>query len=239
MLEMNNLTKVYQNGKKALDDLSLTIAPGELIGFIGPNGAGKTTALRIITGIIQSSSGDVRIQGHSIKTDSLEAKKNFTFVPDHPEIYEGLRGIEYLNFMADIYEVSPTDRKERIQRYALLFQIEEALTQKVNSYSHGMKQKLLIIGALLPEAKLFILDEPHVGLDPHAARVLKDLMLAHCAKGGSVLFSSHVLEIVENLCHKVAIIHKGRLLDFDTMENIKENSVLSLEEIFLEMTDDE
>ncbi len=239
MLEIRSLSKIYSNGKQALDSLSLTISPGELIGFIGPNGAGKTTALRIITGVIPPTSGEVLLGGHSITEEPVKAKKTFTFVPDHPEIYQGLRGIQYLNFLGDIYEVEPALRKERIERYARLFQIEDALNQKISSYSHGMKQKLLITGALLPEPQLFILDEPHVGLDPHSAKVLKDLMEEHCEKGGSVLFSSHVLEVVENLCHKVAILHKGRLLAYDTLTAIKADSSLSLEEIFLEMTEDE
>ena len=239
MLEIRNLSKIYPNGKQALDSLSLTIGPGELIGFIGPNGAGKTTALRIITGIIPPTSGEVLLGGHSITEEPVEAKKGFAFVPDHPEIYQGLRGIQYLNFLGDIYEVEPALRKERVERYARLFQIEEALNQKISSYSHGMKQKLLITGALLPQPPLLILDEPHVGLDPHSAKVLKDLMEEHCEKGGSVLFSSHVLEVVENLCHKVAILHKGRLLAYDTLTAIKADSSLSLEEIFLEMTEDE
>ena len=239
MLEIRSLSKIYSNGKQALDSLSLTISPGELIGFIGPNGAGKTTALRIITGVIPPTSGEVLLGGHSITEEPVKAKKTFAFVPDHPEIYQGLRGIQYLNFLGDIYEVEPALRKERVERYARLFQIEEALNQKISSYSHGMKQKLLITGALLPQPPLFILDEPHVGLDPHSAKVLKDLMEEHCQKGGSVLFSSHVLEVVENLCHKVAILHKGRLLAYDTLTAIKADSSLSLEEIFLEMTEDE
>ena len=238
MLDIANLTKIYSNGKKALDSLSLTIGKGELIGFIGPNGAGKTTALKIITGIIPATEGSVSIAGHDILRDPVEAKRNFTFVPDHPEIYDGLSGIDYLNFIADIYEVGLEDRRARIERYAALFQIDEALGQKIASYSHGMKQKLLITAALLPRTPLFILDEPHVGLDPHAARILKDLMREHCEAGGSVLFSSHVLEVVENLCHKVAILHKGKLLAFDTLEGIKEHQEVSLEEIFLEMTED-
>ena len=238
MLQIDHLTKIYAGGKQALDGLSLSLTPGELVGFIGPNGAGKTTALRIITGIIPPTHGSVAIGGHDITTDALAAKRRFTFVPDHPEIYEGLSGIAYLNFIADIYEVGVEERKERIERYTRLFQIDDALGQSIGSYSHGMKQKLLITGALLPEAPLFILDEPHVGLDPHSARVLKDLMLEHCQKGGTVLFSTHVLEVVENLCHRVAILKDGRLLAFDTLENIKSGSNESLEEIFLELTED-
>lgn len=239
MLKINNLTKSYDKRKIALDDLNLDIKKGELIGFIGPNGAGKTTTLKIITGIISADQGQVEINGHNLQKDMIGAKKSFTFVPDHPEIYESISGIDYLNFIADIYEVSIENRKKRIQDFSSRFQLEDALGQKINTYSHGMKQKLLITAALLPEAPLFILDEPHVGLDPHSARVLKDLMLEHCKKGGSVLFSSHVLEVVENLCHKVAIINKGKLIAYDTLENIKQNKEKTLEEIFLEMTDHE
>jgi ABC-2 type transport system ATP-binding protein len=193
----------------------------------------------MITGIIAPTDGDIFVGGHSIKTDAVAAKKSFTFVPDHPEIYDAVKGIDYLNFIADMYEVSLNDRKERIERYTKLFQIDDALLQTVNAYSHGMRQKLMICGALLPKPKLFILDEPHVGLDPHSAKVLKDLMKEHCAEGGTVLFSSHVLEVVENLCDRVAIIHKGKLIGCGTIDEITNNTDVSLEDIFLEMTKDE
>jgi ABC-2 type transport system ATP-binding protein len=175
----------------------------------------------MITGIISPTSGEIHIDGHSIKTDAVAAKKGFTFVPDHPEVYDAIKGIDYLNFIADMYEVSKSDRKERIERYTKLFQIDDALTQTINAYSHGMRQKLMICGALIPKPKLFILDEPHVGLDPHSAKVLKDLMKEHCESGGTVLFSSHVLEVVENLCDRVAIIHKGKLIACGSLEEIK------------------
>ncbi len=239
MLKITELTKSYDKKNKALDNLTLEIKKGELIGFIGPNGAGKTTTLKIITGIITADKGIVEIDGNNLATNAIATKKSFTFVPDHPEIYESITGIDYLNFIADIYDVSVEDRQERIQRYSSQFQLDHALGKKINTYSHGMKQKLLITAALLPEAPLFILDEPHVGLDPHSSRVLKNLMLEHCRKGGSVLFSTHVLEVVENLCHKIAIINKGNLIAFDTLDNIKQNKDLSLEETFLEMTDHE
>lgn len=239
MLNIKNVTKVYSQGKKAVDELVLDIGEGEIFGFIGPNGAGKTTTLKMITGIIAPTSGEIHIDGHSIKTDAVAAKKGFTFVPDHPEVYDAIKGIDYLNFIADMYEVSKSDRKERIERYTKLFQIDDALTQTINAYSHGMRQKLMICGALLPKPKLFILDEPHVGLDPHSAKVLKDLMKEHCEAGGTVLFSSHVLEVVENLCDRVAIIHKGKLIACGSLEEIKQDRTVSLEEIFLEMTKDE
>lgn len=239
MLQIKGVTKVYGKDKKAVDSLSMTVNQGEIFGFIGPNGAGKTTTLKMITGIIAPTDGDIFVDGHSIKTDAVAAKKSFTFVPDHPEIYDAVKGIDYLNFIADMYEVSLNDRKERIQRYTKMFQIDDALLQTVNAYSHGMRQKLMICGALLPKPKLFILDEPHVGLDPHSAKVLKDLMKEHCAEGGTVLFSSHVLEVVENLCDRVAIIHKGKLIGCGTIDEITNNTDVSLEDIFLEMTKDE
>jgi ABC-2 type transport system ATP-binding protein len=239
MLQIKGVTKVYGKDKKAVESLSMTVKQGEIFGFIGPNGAGKTTTLKMITGIIAPTDGDIFIDGHSIKTDAVAAKKGFTFVPDHPEIYDAVKGIDYLNFIADMYEVSLNNRKERIQRYTKLFQIDDALLQTVNAYSHGMRQKLMICGALLPKPKLFILDEPHVGLDPHSAKVLKDLMKEHCAEGGTVLFSSHVLEVVENLCDRVAIIHKGKLIGCGTIDEITNNTDVSLEDIFLEMTKDE
>ncbi len=239
MLKIKGVTKIYNETKTAVDELELEIGEGEIFGFIGPNGAGKTTTLKMITGIISATKGEILIGGHSIKTDSVAAKKGFTFVPDHPEVYDAVKGIDYLNFIADMYEVSKADRKERVERYTKLFQIDDALSQSINSYSHGMRQKLMICGALLPKPKLFILDEPHVGLDPHSAKVLKDLMKEHCDEGGTVLFSSHVLEVVENLCDRVAIIHKGKLIACGTLEEIKKDRTVSLEDIFLEMTKDE
>lgn len=239
MLRIQNVTKVYKSGKVAVDDLSIEINDGEIFGFIGPNGAGKTTTLKMITGIIAPTHGDITINGKSIRTDAVNAKSQFTFVPDQSEIYDAVKGIDYLNFMADMYDVTLPDRKERIQRYTKLFQIEDALNESINSYSHGMRQKLMICGALIPNPKMFILDEPHVGLDPQSNKILKDIMKEHCLNGGVVLFSSHVLEVVENLCHRVAIIHKGKLLACDTLDAIKNNGTASLEELFLEMTKDE
>ncbi|KXZ39034.1 ABC-2 type transport system ATP-binding protein [Alkalithermobacter thermoalcaliphilus JW-YL-7 = DSM 7308] len=239
MLILNNVSKSYDKSKKAVDNISLEINKGEIVGFIGPNGAGKTTTIKMITGMISPDSGKISINGLDITKDPVEAKKNFTFVPDHPTIFDSIKGIDYLNFIADMYDVSINDRKKRIEKFTKTFQIYDALTKTINSYSHGMRQKLLISGALLPNPKLFILDEPLVGLDPHSAKILKDLMKDHCKNGGTVFFSSHLLEVVENLCDKVAIIHKGRLIAYDTAENIKSKSNSTLEEIFLEMTKDE
>ncbi len=192
----------------------------------------------MITGIIAPSQGEIVINGIDMIKNPVAAKGQFTFVPDHPEIYDGIKGIDYLNFIADIYDVPLKGRQEQIQALTKRFQIDDALGQSINLYSHGMRQKLMICGALIPNTKLFILDEPHVGLDPQSAKVLKDVMVEHCEKGGTVLFSSHVLEVVENLCDRVAIIHKGKLLVQDTLENIKANRDISLEDLFLEMTQD-
>lgn len=239
MLVLKNVTKSYDGKKKAVDNLSLKINQGEIFGFVGPNGAGKTTTINMITGILEPSNGEITINGQNINQNSVEAKKCFSYVPDHPEIFSSIKGIDYLNFIADMYEISVTDRKRQIERYTKAFEIYAALTQPVNSYSHGMKQKLLISGALLPTPKLFILDEPLGGLDPHSAKMLKDMMKEHCNNGGTVFFSSHVLEVVENLCDRIGIINRGKLITCDTLENIKQNSDSSLEDIFLELTKDE
>lgn len=238
MIQLKNVTKIFGGTKTAVDHLDLEIKKGEIFGFIGPNGAGKTTTLRMITGIIAPTEGQITVNGHDIASEAIDAKRQFTFVPDHSEIYDAVRGIDYLNFIADMYEVPVEERKERIERFTSLFQIDDALADAINSYSHGMRQKLMICGALLPDPEVFILDEPHVGLDPHANKILKDLMREHCARGGTVLFSSHVLEVVENLCHRVAIIHKGKLIACDTLDQIKQQRTSTLEEIFLEMTAD-
>ena len=239
MLVLKNVSKNYDSKKAAVEQLSLEVRKGEIFGFIGPNGAGKTTTIKMITGIIAPGAGSIEIDGKDITKDPVGAKKNFTFVPDHPTIFDAIRGIDYLNFIGDMYEVPVKERKERVEKYTKAFQIYDALSQTVNSYSHGMRQKLLLSGALLPNPKLFILDEPMVGLDPYSAKVLKDIMKEHCEKGGTVFFSSHGLEVVENLCQRIAIIHKGKLIACDTLENIKKKKDGTLEEIFLEMTKDE
>lgn len=239
MLSLKNISKSYDGKKKAVNNLNLEVKKGEIMGFIGPNGAGKTTTIKMIAGILSPSQGEITINGVDIEKNTVQAKKNFTFVPDHPAIFDAIKGIDYLNFIADMYDVSVEDRKQRIERYTKDFQIYSALGQTINSYSHGMKQKLLVSGALIPNPKLFILDEPLVGLDPQSAKILKDLMKEHCEKGGTVFFSSHVLEVVENLCDRVAIINKGKLVVCDTPESIKNNTDSTLEQIFLEMTKDE
>ncbi|HKL13625.1 MAG TPA: ABC transporter ATP-binding protein [Halanaerobiales bacterium] len=239
MLKINSVTKVYENNKKAVDDLNLAVNKGEIFGFLGPNGAGKTTTIRMITGILDITEGDILVNGYSIAKETIKAKSSFTFVPDHPEIFDSISGIEYLNFIADMYEVPLEDRENIIEKYARDFEIYEDLTQQIKSYSHGMRQKLLVIGALLPNPKILILDEPLGGLDPRSARILKNIMREHCQEGGTVFFSSHVLEVVENLCDRVAIIDEGQLIACDTLKNLKQNTDISLEDIFLELTEDE
>lgn len=239
MLVLKNVSKSYDKKKKVVNNISLEVREGEIMGFIGPNGAGKTTTIKMITGIISPSEGYITINGMDISKSPVKAKGNFTYVPDYPSIFDSIKGIDYLNFIADMYDVSVEDRKERIEKFTKQFQIYEALTQTINSYSHGMKQKLLISGALIPNPKIFILDEPMIGLDPHSAKILKDLMREHCDKGGTVFFSSHGLEVVENICDRVAIIHKGKLIACDVVENIKKSNDNTLEKVFLEMTKDE
>jgi len=240
MLSLKEVTKVYENNnKKAVNNLNLEVNKGEIFGFLGPNGAGKTTTIRMITGILDITEGEILVNGFNIDKDPIKAKSSFTLVPDHPEIFDSISGIEYLNFIADMYEVSIQDREKTIEKYARDFELYGDLTQQIKSYSHGMKQKLLVIGALLPEPKILILDEPLGGLDPRSARILKNIMREHCKKGGTVFFSSHVLEVVENLCDRVAIIDEGELIACDSLENLKQNSEITLEDIFLELTADE
>ena len=240
MLSLKEVTKVYENNnKKAVNNLNLEVNKGEIFGFLGPNGAGKTTTIRMITGILDITEGEILVNGFNIDKDPIKAKSSFTLVPDHPEIFDSISGIEYFNFIADMYEVSIQDREKMIEKYARDFELYGDLTQQIKSYSHGMKQKLLVIGALLPEPKILILDEPLGGLDPRSARILKNMMREHCKKGGTVFFSSHVLEVVENLCDRVAIIDEGELIACDSLENLKQNSEITLEDIFLELTADE
>lgn len=239
MLSIKNVSKSYDGARKAVDNISLEIKQGEIFGFIGPNGAGKTTTIKMMTGILEPSEGEITINGFDIVKDPIKAKMNFTFVPDHPEIFNSISGIDYLNFIADMYEVSVPERKAKIEKFTQAFGIYDALKSPVNSYSHGMQQKLLISGALLPNPKLWILDEPQVGLDPHSSKLLKDLMREHCNNGGTVFFSSHLLEVVENLCDRIAIIHRGKLIACDTLKNIKQQSTSTLEDIFLELTKNE
>ena len=232
MLYIDHLTKTFGE-KKAVDDLSLHIAPGEIYGFIGHNGAGKTTTLKSVVGIQRFDAGEITIGGRSIKTDPVACKKMLAYIPDNPDLYEFMTGIQYLNFIADIFGVEAEKRQERIRRYADLFELTSDLAQPVAAYSHGMKQKLAIISAWLHEPKLILMDEPFVGLDPKAAHLLKGMMREMCEDGGAIFFSTHVLEVAEKLCDKVAIIKGGRLIRSGTMEEVKGDD--SLEEVFLEL----
>lgn len=232
MLKIEHLIKIYGD-KKAVDALSLHIKPGEIYGFIGHNGAGKTTTLKSIVGILQFDSGEIYIDGRSIKESPIECKKNFAYIPDNPDLYDFMTGIKYLNFIADIFGVEESVRQERIRKYAEMFEITDDLAQPIASFSHGMKQKLAIIAAWIHNPKLIIMDEPFVGLDPKAAHLLKGMMRDVCDNGGAIFFSTHVLEVAEKLCDKVAIIKGGKLIRSGTMEEVKGDD--SLEEVFLEL----
>lgn len=235
MLKIRNFTKCY-DGKAVVDDLSLEVAAGDIYAFIGHNGAGKTTTIKAACGILQFDGGDILIDGMSVKEKPLECKKAIAYIPDNPELYDYLSGVKYLNFVADIYGVSKADREERIRRYADVFGLTEDLAQPVSAYSHGMKQKLAIIAAWIHEPKLIIMDEPFVGLDPVASHNLKTMMREHCDNGGAIFFSTHVLEVAEKLCDKVAIIKSGKLITSGDMETVKGDT--SLEEVFLELEGD-
>ena len=232
MLKIEQLTKIYGE-KKAVDDLSLHIRPGEIYGFIGHNGAGKTTTIKACCGILNFEEGNIQIDGISVKENPLECKKKLAYIPDNPDLYDFMTGIRYLNFIADIFGVNANDRQERIHKYADMFVLTQDLAQPISAYSHGMKQKLAIISALIHEPKLIIMDEPFVGLDPKASHLLKETMHELCATGTAIFFSTHVLEVAEKLCDKVAIIKEGRLICSGTMEEVKGDA--SLEEVFLEM----
>lgn len=232
MLDIQHLTKTYGE-KKAVDDLTLHIAPGEIYGFIGHNGAGKTTTLKSVVGILQFDQGEITIGGKSIKTDPLACKRLLAYIPDNPDLYDYMTGIKYLNFIADVFGVDAQTRQARIRTYADAFELTNDLAQPIAAYSHGMKQKLSIIAAWLHDPKVIIMDEPFVGLDPKAAHLLKGMMREICDNGGAIFFSTHVLEVAEKLCDKVAIIKGGRLIRSGTMEEVKGDD--SLEEVFLEL----
>ena len=232
MLRIEHLTKVYGQ-KKAVDDLNLQIRPGEICGFIGHNGAGKTTTLKACCGILQFEEGEIYVDGISVKENPIACKQNLAYIPDNPDLYDFMTGIKYLNFVADIFGVGKKEREERIHKYADLFELTADLAQPVSAYSHGMKQKLAIISALIHEPKLIIMDEPFVGLDPKASHLLKGIMRDICDRGGAIFFSTHVLEVAEKLCDKVAIIKGSKLRRFGTMEEVKGDD--SLEEVFLEL----
>jgi ABC-2 type transport system ATP-binding protein len=235
ILSIEHLTKIYGD-KKAVDDLSLTIEAGEIYGFIGHNGAGKTTTLKAVAGILAFDEGEIHINENSVREKPLECKKELAYIPDNPDLYEFMSGIGFLNFIADIFGVSTEDRAERIRQYGDLFELTPSLAEPIAAYSHGMKQKLAIISAWLHAPKLIIMDEPFVGLDPKAAHQLKSMMRAHCDGGGAIFFSTHVLEVAEKLCDKVAIIKNGKLIRSGTMEAVKGDD--SLEEVFLELEDE-
>ena len=232
MLKIENLTKTYGD-KKAVDDLSLHIQRGEIYGFIGHNGAGKTTTLKSVAGILDFDEGKIYIDGTSVKTVPVDSKKKLAYIPDNPDLYDFMSGIKYLNFIADIFGVSAAERQEKIRKYADIFELTADLAQPISSYSHGMKQKLAIISAWIHSPRLIIMDEPFVGLDPKAAFKLKEMMREHCDNGGAIFFSTHVLEVAEKLCDKVAIIKQGKLIKSGTMEEVKGDE--SLEEVFLEL----
>lgn len=232
MLQINSLTKRYGQ-KTAVDALSLHIQPGEIYGFIGHNGAGKTTTIKCVTGILQFDEGEIFINGQSVRQSPLECKRDIAYIPDSPDLYDYMTGVRYLQFIADIFGVSAADRQARIDRYAELFELTDDLAQPIAAYSHGMKQKLAIIAAWLHNPKLIIMDEPFVGLDPKAAHLLKGMMREVCDMGGAIFFSTHVLEVAEKLCDKVAIIKNGRLIRSGTMEEVKGDA--SLEQVFLDL----
>jgi ABC-2 type transport system ATP-binding protein len=237
MIEIKNISKTYSGKVKAVNKLSITVEDGEIIGFIGPNGAGKTTTLKMMTGILNPDEGEILLNGINIQTNPIEAKRQFGFVPDNPDVFLRLKGIEYLNFMADIYDVKDEDRRERISRIANIFQMTSALNDSILSYSHGMRQKVVMMGVLVHSPNIWILDEPLTGLDPQSAYALKEMMREHVAQNKTVFFSTHVLEVAEKLCSKVAIINKGELFYFGTLESLKQQYPgLSLEDIFLKVT---
>lgn len=239
MIEIKNLTKIFGTNFKAVDDLNLEIKSGEIFGFLGPNGAGKTTTLKMMVGITNPSKGDIIINGKSIIKENLEAKKEFGFVPDSPDVFLRLTGLEYLNFMAAIYDINDVDKKDRIKTLSEKFEMTDALTDRISSYSHGMRQKIVIIGVLMHKPPVWILDEPLTGLDPKSSFILKEMMREHADQGNTVLFSTHVLDTAEKICDRVGIISKGKLIYVGTIEELKnnENKNESLEELFLELVD--
>lgn len=233
VLKIEHFSKTYPGGKRAVDDLNLNVAPGEIFGFIGHNGAGKTTTLRAVAGVMDFTEGAITIGGHDVRRDATAAKKITAFLPDNPDLYDFLTGVQYLNFIADLYDIPRKERQERVQKYSDAFELTGSLGSPIGSYSHGMKQKLAIISAWLHQPKLILMDEPFVGLDPKASHLLKEMMRQVCDEGGAIFFSTHVLEVAEKLCDKVAIIKSGSLIRSGTMEEVKGDE--SLEDVFLEM----
>lgn len=241
MIEIKNVSKSYKKGKKVIDNINIEIRDGEIFGFLGPNGAGKTTTIKMITGILDIDEGDILIDGNSIKTNPLEAKKRFGLVPDNPDIFIKLKGIEYLNFIADIYKISEEERIEKIKNLSKQFEMENVLNNKIQSYSHGMRQKIVIMGTLLHNPQNLILDEPMTGLDPRSSFDLKRIMREHTKQNKSVFFSTHILEVAERLCDRIGIINRGKLVFIGTYEEMKRefNKKASLEELFMEITDND
>ncbi|QAA30667.1 ABC transporter ATP-binding protein [Clostridium manihotivorum] len=241
MIEIKNVSKSYNKTSNAVDNVDITINDGEIFGFLGPNGAGKTTTIKMITGIISPTQGDIKINGVSITENPLEAKKQFAYVPDSPDMFLRLKGIEYLNFMADVYNVPKNQRQNKIEELAKRFDMQSALSDQLQSYSHGMRQKIVVMGALIHDPEVWILDEPLTGLDPKSAFILKEMMREHTNSGKSVFFSTHVLDVAEKVCDRVAIINKGKILFCGTLAEMKEHFKTneSLEQMFLEMTENE
>lgn len=239
MIEVSNVSKSYNKGAvKAVDNLNLKVNKGEIFGFLGPNGAGKTTTIKMIVGLLNSDEGSITINGADIRKDALVAKKHIGYVPDNPNLYDRLTGIEYLNFMSDVYKVSAQERRTRIEHYLEMFELQDAAADLIKSYSHGMKQKIALTGALIHNPAVWILDEPMVGLDPKSAHLLKEQMREHCDRGNTVFFSTHILEVAEKLCDRIGIIHKGRLIAIGTMDELRQgDNKDSLENIFLELTE--
>ncbi len=240
MIELNHVSKSYNKGKvKAVDDLTLTVRPGEIFGFLGPNGAGKTTTIKLIVGLLKPDSGTIRVNGFDVQREPLKAKAITTYVPDYPAVYERLTGLEFLNFIGDVYGVSKPDRLERTRKWLEIFELNQAVSNPIQSYSHGMKQKIVLTAALLPAPEVMVLDEPMVGLDPRAAHQLKELMREHCSQGKTLFFSTHIMEVAEKLCDRIGIIDNGRLVACGTMDELKklDKAEQSLEGIFLELTE--
>ena len=237
MLDIRNYSKSYGGDKKACDDVTISVESGDIYGFIGHNGAGKSTTIRAVVGVLDFEEGEIFIDGHSVKDDPMACKKITAYIPDNPDLYENLTGIQYLNFIADVFEIDGNKRQKLIQKYADMFEITDALGDAISSYSHGMKQKVAIISALIHEPKLLVLDEPFVGLDPKASFTLKQIMHDMCKQGTAVFFSTHVLDVAEKLCNKLAIIKQGRIIASGSMEELTKGQ--SLEEVFLEVEDEE
>jgi ABC-2 type transport system ATP-binding protein len=240
MISMEHVTKSYAKSTvKAVDDIQLHVKRGEVFGFIGPNGAGKTTTIKMLTGILPPDQGQIKINGFDIQTQPVEAKRCFGYAPDSHQVYDRLTGLEYLNFIGDMYGVAKADRQRQIEKYLTMFDLTKAAGSQIKSYSHGMRQKLALTGALLPDPQLWIMDEPMVGLDPKSAHLLKQEMRAHCQRGNTVFFSTHVLEVAEKLCDRIAIINHGKIVAVGTLEELRRGKDESLETLFLELTDTE